>query len=204
MNPSFFLLAALLLPNSYAMAGNWHNLLSNSQIRVDADEPQQEASESKDQEKAKTKEVKLKVWGKSTYSRPEQARPGDFYYASAKSLLAINCTRRTHRLMQKIYYSSEGQEIKSIRYGDSEKFEAIVPDSIEERIFDFACTFRDEKKDKKMQKRAQPKSVAPMEKPVKTAKVAPTEKKPQKPESKAPSKGASPSPGKSSTAKPKP
>lgn len=203
MKPAFLLLAALLLPTSPAMAANWHTLQSTPQMLLEADEPEPEASADNSRDKARKIDKKLKVWGKSTYSRPEQARAGDFFYSSAKSLLAINCTKRTHQLLQKIYYAADGQEIKFVRHGDDEKIEPIVPDSAEERIFNFACAYQAAKTVSKTPKRAQPKSVVPVEKPVKADKAAAPEKKPQKPEDKAPSKGKTPAPAKSTTTKSK-
>lgn len=147
------------------MAVNWHTLQSTPQFLLQADEPEVEESENKVQDKDKKKQKKLKVWGKSTYSRPEQARPGDFFYSSAKSHLAINCTQRTHKLLQKIYYAADGQEIKYVHHGEDERTEAIVPDSVEEQIADFSCAFKAAKSDRKTAKNARPKTVAPSDKP---------------------------------------
>ncbi|PWB54682.1 MAG: hypothetical protein C3F18_06530 [Nitrosomonadales bacterium] len=164
MNPAFLLLAALLLPTSPVMAANWHTLQSTPQMLLQADEPEVEESELQAQGKSKKKEKKLTIWSKSTYSRPEQARPGDFFYASAKSHLAINCTKRTHRLLQKIYYAADGQEIKFVHYGEDERIEAIVPDSAEEQISAFACAFRAVKANDVQRKPAMAKSAAGKEK----------------------------------------
>ncbi|MFH1495963.1 MAG: surface-adhesin E family protein [Pseudomonadota bacterium] len=203
MKPAFFLLAALLLPASSASANNWHVLQNNSQILLEAGEPQQEEYENNDQDNAKKKEKTLKVWSKSTYSRPEQARPGDFYFSSAKALLTINCTKRSHRLLQKIYYAADGQEIKSVRYGKDEKIEAIVPDSAEERVFDFACSFKAAKGNNKSPNRTKPKSTVTAEKPATSEKTSKPETISEKPANKAASKGNNSAPDKSKTAKPK-
>jgi hypothetical protein len=184
MKPAFLLLAALLLPASPAMAVNWHTLQSTPQFLLQADEPELEESENKAQDKGGKKEKKLKVWGKSTYSRPDQARPGDFFYTSAKSRLAINCSKRTHRLLQKIYYAVDGQEIKFVHYGEDERIEAIVPDSVEEQIFDFACTFKAAKAEGKATKIAQPKPAALADKPASNSKEEQPGKASQKPKKK--------------------
>jgi hypothetical protein len=197
MNPAFLLLAALLLPISPAMAGNWHALLNTSQELLEAGEPQLETSEDNAQDKSRKKDKKLKVWDKITFSRPEQARPGDFYYASAKSLLAINCTKRTHKLLQKIYYAADGQEIKSVYYGEDEKIKFSVPDSAEERVLNFSCAFKVAKTDNKTPRRVQTKSAEPKEKSSITSKVV------QKPEVKADSNSKSSTPTIPPATKPK-
>lgn len=181
------------------MAANWHTLQSTPQFLLQADEPEVEESENKAQDKEKKKEKKLKVWSKSTYSHPEQARPGDFFYTSAKSRMAINCTKRTHRLLQKIYYAADGQEIKFVHHGEDERIEAIVPDSAEEQISDFACTFKTAKTDVKTPRRTLPKSVMSAEKPVTTEKAALAGKSPQKPRAKAAPKKKTPGSDKSKT-----
>ncbi|MDP2963007.1 MAG: hypothetical protein Q8N54_09645 [Sulfurimicrobium sp.] len=202
MKSAFLLLAALLLTSSSAVAGNWHTLQSNPQLLLEADEPQIEANEDNNQDKTRKKEKKLNVWGKITYSLPEQARPGDFFYSSSKSLFEINCTKRTHRLLRKIYYTADGQESKSVRYGEEVKYTAIVPDSTEERIFDFACAFKPAKADNKIPKRVQPKSAA-TEKQSTSNKAAQSGKTPQKPEAKSAPNGKASAPDKSATAKSK-
>ncbi len=194
MKSAFLLLAALLLTTSSSMAGNWHTLQSNPQMLLEADDPQMEADEDNNQDKTRKKDKKLKVWVKSTYSLPEQARPGDFFYASSKSLFVINCTKRSHRLLRKIYYTADGQESKSVRYGEEEKNAAIVPDSTEERIFDFACAFKQAKADNTIPKRVQPKSAVTSGKPSATNKTAQPGKTPQPPETKAAPKEKTPAP----------
>lgn len=113
---------------------------------LQADDPQVEIVDKKTTNTEKTppekpKERKLKIWGKITYPQPKQAIPGDFYYTSAKSLTEINCTARTRKSLQKIYYDADGNEIKSIHYGVGEKSEAVVPDTPSEILFNFACAF---------------------------------------------------------------
>ncbi len=193
MNPALTLLAVLLLPVSSAFAGNWHPLQNNPQMLLEADTPQPDTSEDNDQDKTRKKDKKLKIWSKSTYSRPEQAMPGDFFYASDKSLMEINCTKRTHRLLQKVYYAADSQEIKLVRYGESAKADDIVPDSTEERISDFACTFKPSKTENRTTKSAQPKSAVSAKKP------DTKDKSPQIPEVKSKTTAQA----KSSTAKPK-
>ena len=161
MKLSLFLLAALLLQTPSAMASKWRTLQSNSSMTLEADEPESMASEDNGQNPAKKKVHKLKVWGKITYARPQQAKPGDFFYAISKSLLAINCTKRSYKLLKEIYYAADDNAIKYIDYGEGEKSEVIVPDSVEERISDFSCPFKAEKPAIKPVPRPQEKAAAP-------------------------------------------
>jgi hypothetical protein len=183
MNPAFLLLAALLLSASPSWAGNWHTLQSNSQMTLEANDPELEVSDGdeKGQDKIRNKEKKLKVWSKSTYSRPEQARPGDFFYSSAKSLYAINCSKRTHRLQQKVYYAADDKEIKSVRYGENGKNESVVPDTEEERVLVFACAFKVTREEGKTLKRTQSKSSVSADKPSADNKAEQPVKASQKP-----------------------
>ncbi|BCB27626.1 hypothetical protein SKTS_25120 [Sulfurimicrobium lacus] len=137
MNPVFIFLPALLLLTPRAEAANWHTLPGGAQMTLQADQPQLEATD-----KDKKKDKRLKVWDKITYSRLHQAILGDFYYTSAKSLTEINCTARTLKPLLRLYYDSDGNEVKSIHYRSSEPAEAVVPDTPGEAVFNFACAFK--------------------------------------------------------------
>jgi hypothetical protein len=192
MKSAFLHLAALLLSTAPAMASNWNALQHNSEMLLEAGAPLPETSDGQD--KAKNKEKILKVWSKATYPRPEQARPGDFYYSSEKTLREINCTKRTYRVLQKIYYSSDGQEIKSVRNVGNVNSENIVPDSAAEIILDFSCASKVANKEIKPARSSPPKS--PVSPPKKASSKnaenpTPEKKTPEKaaPKEKAPDKG---------------
>ncbi|MBZ0104249.1 MAG: hypothetical protein K8H84_01335 [Sulfuricella denitrificans] len=195
MKPAILLLAALLLPTSAAIAANWHLVQNTPQMLLEADDPQPEATEGNSPAKAGKKDKKLKIWSKSAYSRPEQARPGDFYYSSDKALMEINCTNRTYRLLQKIYYAAEGQEIKSVQQVDGGKTEPIVPDSTEDRISGFACSYQPPKADLKTVRKT------PSKPAVSASQAAAPEKPSKKSDTKAEAKA--PEKKKPATAKPK-
>lgn len=125
-------------------------------MTLQADEPQAEAVDNNASDRGKKKDRKLRVWDKITYSRPQQAVPGDFYYASAKSLAEINCTAHTLKPLQRIYYDGDGHEIKSIHYGASERNEVVVPDTPGESVFNFACAFKATKAIAKVTPRTKP------------------------------------------------
>lgn len=170
MNPVFLCFISLLFLIPEAMAASWHTLQTNIQMTLQVTEPQQELADKNGVDKQKKQDSKLKVWDKVSYSRPQQAMPGDFYYASAKTLNEINCTSHTIRTLQKIYYGSDGNEIKIIRH-ETMKPEIIVPDTQAEAIFDFSCTFKSEKSVKPAKPRpaSQPKAAQPNTKPAATA-----------------------------------
>ncbi|MDP2784309.1 MAG: hypothetical protein Q8O38_06915 [Sulfurimicrobium sp.] len=156
MNPIFLFLSALLLFTPAAEAVSWHTLQTSVQMTLQADEPQAEAVDNNASDRGKKKDRKLRVWDKITYSRPQQAVPGDFYYASAKSLAEINCTAHTLKPLQRIYYDGDGHEIKSIHYGASERNEVVVPDTPGESVFNFACAFKATKAIAKVTPRTKP------------------------------------------------
>ncbi|MEN6584854.1 MAG: surface-adhesin E family protein [Sulfuricella sp.] len=187
MNPVFLFLPALLLLTPAAEAANWHTLPGGAQMTLLADQPQLEPTD-----KDKKKDKKLKVWDKITYSRLHQAIPGDFYYTSAKSLTEINCTARTLKPLLRIYYDSDGNEVKSIHYRSSEPAEAVVPDTSGEAVFNFACAFKAASAATKTAPRTkspvQAKASQPLAKPNMSKEKT---KEPQKPQTPA---GAKPSP----------
>lgn len=192
MNPVFLCFIPLFLFSPGAMAASWQTLQTNAQMTLQAAEPQQELADKNGTDKQKKQDRKLKVWDKISYSRPQQAMPGDFYYAAAKTLNEVNCTARTIRMLQKVYYGSDGNEIKSIRH-EAMKPETIVPDTQGEAIFDFACTLKPEKAvaPAKTRPTSQPKAPPPNAKP--TAKA--DKPKEQQATKTAPgSKAASPAP----------
>lgn len=185
MNLVFLLFPALLLLLPNAEAANWHTLPGGTQMTLQADDPQPEAAD-----KEKKKEKKLKVWDKITYSRPHQAVPGDFYYTSAKSLVEINCTTRTLKSLQSVYYDGDGNELKSIHYTSSEPREAVVPDTPGESVFNFACAFKAASAIAKTT--SHPKAPAAAKPPTKSDR--------SKEKTKAPQKAKTPAPGKPSPA----
>lgn len=201
MNPVFLLLSALLLLTPVAEAATWHALQSGTQVTLQSDEPQFEAIDKNATDKDKKKDKKLKVWNKITYSRPHQAMPGDFYYTSAKSLTEINCTAHTLKSLRRIYYDSDGNEIKSIHYGASEPSEVVVPDTAGESVFNFACAFKAANAVAKTTPR--PKSPTPAKTKQPTAKANTSKEKAKEPQK--PQAAAKPSPtpaSAASTAKP--
>lgn len=175
MTKPFSVLPLLMFFPAGAMAGDWHDLTDNGAFRLEVREPVMEPGK-KDkpgEPDNQKKDKKLTVWDKTTYHRPRQAVPGDFYYQSSHTLTAINCTTRAFKPLQKIYYSPEGNEIKSIRLDEAEKTNALVPDSPIESIFNYACAYT--------APRAKPVDTpVPAEKPVvdKPASPAPPSKKP--------------------------
>lgn len=139
-----------------AMAASWHTLQTSVQMTLQATEPQQEKTDKDAAEKQKKQDKILKVWNKTSYSHPRQAMPGDFYYTSEKSLSEINCTTRTIKLLQKIYYDSDDSEVKNIRHGEATTPELIVPDTPAELVFDFSCSFTSPKASPQGKNRLQP------------------------------------------------
>jgi len=125
-------LLLLLLSSLPAAAGNWRAVVDNEMVRAETDISTL----------TRNGDI-VKTWEKETYHKPEQAKPGDFYYKSAKSLAQHHCANRTTAYLFKAYYSEDGKEIKTITSGgDLDKVDHIPPDSLEERKLLFACNFK--------------------------------------------------------------
>lgn len=182
MTKSLSVLPLLMFFPAGAMAGDWHGLTDNGAFRLEAREPVLEPGKGGEPDSQK-KNKKLTIWDKTIYHRPRQAVPGDFYYQSSQTLTAINCTTRAFKPLQKIYYSPDGNEIKSVRLDEAEKTNALVPDSPIESIFNFACAF------------TAPRAAKPAETPAPAEKPAPES---------ASSAGKPPLPSKKNPAKDKP
>lgn len=175
MNPAFLFLPALLLFTQPSLATSWQTLRADPQMTLEAREPQADTSEASTADKEK-KDRKLKVWSRTTHTQSQQAKPGDFYYTSYKTLWEVNCTASTVKPMEQVYYGDDGGESKHIRYGNGEKARLGVPDSEEEVLLDFAC----KPKQAKVAAPATPRKPAQPAAAVKpAAKVAPKEQTPR-------------------------
>lgn len=125
-------LLLFLLSSLPAAAGNWRIVVDNEMVRAETDISTL----------TRNGDI-VKTWEKETYRKPEQAKPGDFYFKSAKSLVQHHCANRTSAYLFKAYYSEDGKEIKAITSsGDLDKVDHLPPDSLEERQLLFACNFK--------------------------------------------------------------
>lgn len=82
------------------------------------------------------------AWDREVYSALEQARPGDFYFKSAKSLMRYNCNARTADLLMKVYYAEDGSEITTITASYYGKPNYVIPDTDGEQKFEHACQYK--------------------------------------------------------------
>lgn len=82
------------------------------------------------------------AWDREVYSALEQARPGDFYFKSAKSLMRYNCNARTADLLMKVYYAEDGSEITTITASSYGKPNYVIPDTQGEQKFEHACQYK--------------------------------------------------------------
>lgn len=82
------------------------------------------------------------AWDREVYSALEQARPGDFYFKSAKALMRYNCVSRTADLLMKVYYAEDGSEITTITASYYGKPNYVIPDTEGEQKFEHACQYK--------------------------------------------------------------
>lgn len=77
------------------------------------------------------------VWEKSDHAKEKAAS-----YASEKDRRLYDCTARRSKLLNAFEYSSDGTVLRSFSWGEQDAdWNAIVPDSIGEATFDFACHY---------------------------------------------------------------
>ena len=100
------------------------------------------------------------AWDRDVYSALEQARPGDFYFKSAKSLMRYNCIARTADLLMKVYYAEDGSEITTLTASYYGKPNYVIPDTEGEQKFEHACQYKkpEEKKPAAVTKKKSEKS----------------------------------------------
>ncbi len=82
------------------------------------------------------------AWDREVYAALEQARPGDFYFKSSKSLMRYNCGGRTADLLMKVYYAEDGSEITTVTASYYGKPNYVIPDTEGEQKFDYACQYK--------------------------------------------------------------
>lgn len=196
MNPAFLFLPALLLFAPPSLGASWQTLKADAGMTLEAREPQAETAEAKAADQEKNKDRKLKIWSRNTHTQSQQAKPGDFYYTSSKTLWEVNCTARSVKPVEQVYYGDDGGESKHIRHTNGEKSRTTVPDTPEELLLDFACNFKQAKaappaaprkpveaevkpsREAKPAAKVAPKKAAPKTAPKAAPKAAPSAKSP--------------------------
>jgi hypothetical protein len=127
-----FLCLAALAPLS-ASAAAWQALPGSRGVSIEVDKSSMDRS-------GKT----VKAWTKASYADIQQASAGDFFFSSYKSLAQYDCAARTVKLLFKVYYAEDGSEVTSVRYTEFDKPAQVVPDTAEEQVLEFACSYKPE------------------------------------------------------------
>lgn len=127
----FVLMAALLTLPPGTEAAMWSSVMSNEKMRAEIDLAS-----------LLRQGGIVTAWDREVYSTLEQARPGDFYFKSAKSLMRYNCSARTADLLMKVYYAEDGNEITTITASYYGKPNYVIPDTEGEQKFERACQYK--------------------------------------------------------------
>ena len=125
------LAAAFLTFPAGAGAAVWSAVLSNEKMRAEIDL----ASFMRQGDI-------VTAWDREVYFMPEQARPGDFYFKSSKSLVRYSCDARTSDLLMRVYYDEDGGEIKTISAAYYGRLNYVVPDTDNEKKFEYVCKYQ--------------------------------------------------------------
>jgi len=120
----FVLTAAFLTSPLGTEAATWSSVISNEKMRAEID-----LSSFLRQGSIVT------AWDREVYSALEQARPGDFYFKSVKSLMRYNCNGRTADMLMKVYYAEDGSEITTLTASYYGKPNYVIPDTEGEQKF---------------------------------------------------------------------
>jgi hypothetical protein len=127
----FVMTTAFLAFASVAEAAMWSSVISNEKMRAEIDLAS-----------FMRQGNIVSAWDRDVYSVLEQARPGDFYFKSAKSLMRYNCSRRTADLLIKIYYAEDGSEITTVTATYYGKPNYVIPDTEGEQKFEYVCQYK--------------------------------------------------------------
>ncbi len=80
-----------------------------------------------------------RAWHRESYPAERMDNEGEFSYSLVKSQVQYSCYRRTMTLVRAMYYNDQGVEVRSINRAGLDSAAAIVPDTVEERLFERAC-----------------------------------------------------------------
>lgn len=130
--PVFILCLAALAPLS-ASAAAWQAMPGGRGVSIEVDKSSMDRS-------GKT----VKAWSKASYADVQQASAGDFFFSSYKSLAQYDCAARTAKPLFKVYYAEDGSEVTSVRYTEFDRPAQVVPDTAEEQVLEFACSYKPE------------------------------------------------------------
>jgi len=122
------LLALATLP---AGAVSWQGIKANEGMRAEIDTDSLERGKEG-----------VKAWDEELYARPEQARPGDFYFRVQKSYTLYRCGARTTGYLLKVYYGADEAYIKTFTTSDLPQQNAVIPGSLEELKYEFVCNYK--------------------------------------------------------------
>lgn len=133
----FALTAALLCFSLGAESAAWSTVVTSEKMRIEID---------------MTSFMRqggiVTAWDREVYSAAEQARPGDFYFKSSKSLVRYGCDSRLAELVMKVYYAEDGSEIKVVTAENYGRPNYVIPDTEGERKFEFVCNYKKVEKEK--------------------------------------------------------
>jgi hypothetical protein len=126
----FVLTAAFLTFTPGTEAAMWSSVISNEKMRAEIDLAS-----------LLRQGGVVTAWDREIFTEMEQARPGDFYFKSAKSLMRYNCNARTADLLMKVYYAEDGSEITTLTASYYGKPNYVIPDTEGEQKFAYACQY---------------------------------------------------------------
>lgn len=127
----FVLTAVFLTFPPGTEAAKWSSVISNEKMRAEID-----VASLLRQGNIVT------AWDREVYTVLEQARPGDFYFKSAKSLMRYNCNTRTADLLMRVYYAEDGGEITTLTASYYGKPNYVIPDTEGEQKFEHVCQYK--------------------------------------------------------------
>lgn len=114
-----------------AGAANWQGIKADAAMRAQIDTNSLERGKEG-----------VKAWDEELYVRPEQARPGDFYFRALKSYTLYRCGARTTGYLLKVYYGADEAYIKMFTTSDLPQQNAVIPGSLEELKYEFVCNYK--------------------------------------------------------------
>lgn len=121
-------LALLPLP---AEAAKWVAIDSRNGARIEVDASSLE----------RLGDDKLRLWHRESYAKPQIPDSGAFSFASLTALSEFQCAKRLAAPLRRSYFAANGSEVKAENH-DGKDAAPVVPDSIGEAVFSYACKRR--------------------------------------------------------------
>jgi carbonic anhydrase len=80
-----------------------------------------------------------RAWHRESYPAERMDNDGEFSYSQVKAQVQYGCVNRTMMLVRAVYINDQGVAVRDVNRAGLDSAAAVVPDTVEERLFERAC-----------------------------------------------------------------